>query len=196
MKRSISEACEANFLFKGIHKLIAAAVTALLMATTGLVFFIVLMRYVFKANLYGADELITLVTMWLYFLGAIYGSYEESHIQGDLLNLMFTKRIHYKIHRLYVYVVCVFLMGIWSYWGWDYFVTVIHTTRRTTGLKIPFWLMQIPQAVGMWGMLLYSVYHLIVNIFKPVKDYLTRDEKAALETPELDLGEKKESEEA
>ena len=56
--------------------------------------------------------------------------------------------------------------------------------------------MQIPQSVGMWGMLLYSVYHLIVNIFKPVSAYLTRDEKAALETPALDLGEEKESEEA
>ena len=197
MKRTISEVCEANFLFRAVYKLIAAAVTALLMATTGLVFYIVVMRYVFKANLYGADELITLVTMWLYFLGAIYGSYEESHIQGDLLNLMFTKRIHYKIHRLYVYIVCVFLMGIWSYWGWDYFTTVIAATRRTTGLKIPFWAMQIPQAIGMWGMLLYSIYHLIVNIFKPVKDYLTRDEKAALETPSLDfLNEEKEDEEA
>lgn len=196
MKRTISEVCEANFLFRAIYKLIAAAITALLMATTGLVFYIVVMRYVFKANIYGADEIITLITMWLYFLGAIYGSYEESHIQGDLLNLMFTKRVHYKIHRIYVYTVCVFLMGIWSYWGWDYFSSVITSTRRSTGLKIPFWAMQIPQAVGMWGMLLYSVYHLLNNIFKPVSKYLTREEKAALETPALDLGEEKESEEA
>ena len=196
MKRTLSEVCEANFLFRAVYKLIAAAVTALLMATTGLVFYIVVMRYVFKANIYGADEIITLITMWLYFLGAIYGSYEESHIQGDLLNLMFTKRVHYKIHRIYVYTVCVFLMGIWSYWGWDYFSSVIVSTRRSTGLKIPFWAMQIPQAVGMWGMLIYSVYHLIDNIFKPVSKYLTREEKAALETPALDLGEEKESEEA
>ena len=196
MKRTISEVCEANFLFRAVYKLIAAAVTALLMATTGLVFYIVVMRYVFKANFYGADEIITLITMWLYFLGAIYGSYEESHIQGDLLNLMFTKRVHYKMHRIYVYIVCVFLMGIWSYWGWDYFTTVIASTRRSTGLKIPFWAMQIPQAVGMWGMLIYSVYHLFDNLFKPVSKYLTREEKAALETPALDLGEEKESEEA
>jgi len=194
LKRSISEVCESFFLWRWLHKFISAAVTGLLMATTGLVFFIVIMRYVFKTNLYGADELVTLVTMWLYFLGAIYGSYEESHIQGDLLNLMFTKRIHYKIHRIYVYTVCVFLMGIWSFWGVQYFGTVIGSARRTTGLKFPFWWQQIPQAIGMWGMLFYSVYHLIVNLFKPVNQYLTREEKAALETPALDLGEEKEAE--
>ena len=178
MKRSFTEACEGNIVFRGLHKLISALITALLMATAGLVFFIVLMRYVFHTNIYGADEIVTLITMWLYFLGAVYGSYEESHIQGDLLNLMFTKRVHYKIHKLYVYTFCVFLMGIWSYWGVDYARTCLASPRATTGLKIPFWCNQLPIAVGMWGMLFYSLYHLIENIVKKPSEYLTREEKA------------------
>lgn len=175
---------EGNIVWRAIHKGLSAFITFDLIITTALVFFIVIMRYVFRMNLYGADELITVFAMWLYFCGAIYGSYEESHIKGDLLTMMFTKKIHYKIHQIYVYLFCLVVLGIWCYWGINYAQTILGSTRCTTGLKIPFWINQLPIIVGLWGMFLYSLYHFIRNIFKKVEEYITAEEamQAALET--------------
>jgi TRAP-type C4-dicarboxylate transport system permease small subunit len=176
LKKSVQETMEGNIVWRAIHKGIGAFITINLMVTVSLVFFIVLMRYVFKMNLYGADELVTLFAMWLYFCGAIYGSYEESHIKGDLLTMLFKKKIHYKIHQIYVYLFCLIVLGIWCYWSLDYAGTIMRSTRATTGLKIPFWLNQLPIIVGLWGMFLYSIYHFIKNIFKKPEEYMTADE--------------------
>ena len=54
-------------------------------ASTGCMVYSVVLRYCFKQNFYGSDEVIMLFAFWLYFMGAVYGSYENSHIKADLL---------------------------------------------------------------------------------------------------------------
>ncbi|MGE4484847.1 MAG: TRAP transporter small permease [Oscillospiraceae bacterium] len=175
---------ENNVVWRAVHKFIGGFVTVCLMLTTLLVFATVLMRYVFRVNIYGSDELITVTAMWLYFLGAVYGSYEESHIKGDLLTAFFKKKYHYKIHQIYVYIFCVFLLAIWSKWGLDYALTCLRSTRVTTGWKIPFWVNQLPISIGIIGMFLYSLYHLIRNIFKKSENYLMANEQRTAELAE------------
>ena len=47
-----------------------------------LIFIEVMLRYVFGSPLFGVEEMVTLIAMWLYFLGASYGAYERSHIKA------------------------------------------------------------------------------------------------------------------
>jgi TRAP-type C4-dicarboxylate transport system permease small subunit len=54
-----------------------------------LIFIEVMLRYVFGSPLFGVEELVTLIAMWLYFLGASYGAYERSHIKAELVHLWF-----------------------------------------------------------------------------------------------------------
>jgi TRAP-type C4-dicarboxylate transport system permease small subunit len=56
---------------------------------TVLVFIEVLLRYVFGSPLFGVEELVCLIAMWLYFIGASYGAYERSHIKAELVHLWF-----------------------------------------------------------------------------------------------------------
>lgn len=186
-KGLVEDVVESFAPWRWLHTFFKIATIAFMMATVGAITFIVAMRYVFKTNLYGMDEILVIVAMWLYFMGGIYGTYEESHIQGDLLNLAWTKRWQYKAHKIYIYLVCVFLMALWSYWGVKYFNNCIGSARRNTATKFPFWVNQIPIPIGMWGMLFYSVYHLIRNILNPVSSHMTRQEKEALEKKQLGI---------
>ena len=45
----------------------------------------VVMRYIFKMDLFGIEELMAIVAMWMYMIGAAYASYENSHIRADIL---------------------------------------------------------------------------------------------------------------
>ena len=44
----------------------------------------VFMRYVFKSDLYGIEEFVAILAMWMYMLSASYASYEDSHITADI----------------------------------------------------------------------------------------------------------------
>jgi TRAP-type C4-dicarboxylate transport system permease small subunit len=55
------------------------------------VFLQVLLRYVFKSPLFGLEEFSRLAAVWVYFIGAIYGTREESHVFGDVARMIFKK---------------------------------------------------------------------------------------------------------
>ena len=157
---------EELFLWRALPKGIEALLVATCALTVLLTGAAAIMRYVFKTDLFGVEELLTLITMWLYFLGATYGSYEESHIKGDLLNLVIKTKKQKKIHQIYVYIYSSAVLVIWSKWALEYFIRCLSTGQRTPGWHFPMWTSQIAVSVGIFGMLFYSVYHLLRTILR------------------------------
>ena len=51
----------------------------------------VVMRYILEKNFPGMEELVVMVAFWIYFMGGIYGSYENSHITADILSVFVEK---------------------------------------------------------------------------------------------------------
>ena len=43
-------------------------------------------RYVFKTSFIWVEEILTICALWMYFIGAVLGAEEESHIKGDLVS--------------------------------------------------------------------------------------------------------------
>lgn len=123
----------------------------------------VILRYVFKANFYGSDEVIMLFAFWLYFMGAVYGSYEDSHIKADLLNV-YIKNLRTKdILALVAQVLTIIVNTIVLIWAFRYFQMEIRKWGLSTALKIP---LVIPKSAVFFGFLLmefYHVYYLIHN---------------------------------
>src|SRR3989339_492867 len=74
-----------NFIDKGATWLIIMGGA---MVTLTVVLQVVL-RYIFKAPLFGLEELSRLIAVWVYFLGAILGTKEDAHVQGDMAGLLF-----------------------------------------------------------------------------------------------------------
>ena len=124
------------------------------------------MRYILKIDLFGIEEWLTLITMWLYFLGATYGSYEESHIKGDLLNLFIKTKKQKKIHQIYVYLYSSVVLVFWCKWAMDYFIRSLGNGQRTPGWHFPLWTSQTAVSIGIFGMFFYSLYHLIRTIVR------------------------------
>ena len=70
-----------------IWKLMEALMRWLLMISGVLLIVVitisVFMRYVLKSALFGSEEILALLAIWLYWIGGAYGSYEDSHIYAD-----------------------------------------------------------------------------------------------------------------
>lgn len=121
----------------------------------------VLLRYVFKINLFGMDEIILCFVFWFYFFGAVNGSREDSQVRADVTGVLIkNKKTSWGLRlftRLIEVVVLVFLiyMSIW--------LLLINFNRMPTtqGLKIPYLVPQAAIAVGFILMLIYDVGHLL-----------------------------------
>ena len=77
------------------------------LSAVGTIFASVLLRYVFKSDLYGLEEIVTLATMWLYFMGGVDGSYEDSHIDADVLSLAIKSEKTKRILKIIIKAICL-----------------------------------------------------------------------------------------
>ncbi len=169
-------------------------------ASTACMCYSVILRYVFKANFYGSDEVIMLFAFWLYFMGAVYGSFENSHIKADLLNV-YIKNLRVKdAVGLVAQALTIVVNTIVLIWAWRYFNMELDKWGLSTALKIP---LVIPKSAVFFGFLLmefYHVYYFIHNIHfylrfghfsEPQRgDYIT--EKLKEKYPEIDVPTKEE----
>lgn len=135
----------------------------------GLVAVGVFTRYVLGIDFFGQEEIITVVAMWLYWVGGIYGSYEDSHIKADILATFIPNPKIVKYINVVIMVVSIAVTIVFLSWSFDYVAWSLQSGGKTAGLKIPLILSQIPLTIGFAMMLFYSVYHL-VRILRPRAD--------------------------
>ena len=153
---------EDTLLWKGIEKLLSFALIscgALLVVVIGVSVF---MRYVMKSVFFGADEILTLLAIWLYWLGGAYASYEDSHISADMTNLFIKNDKTRRIFNLAVRAVTLFTSAVFAYWSVKYYaIRNIRVGTLTTGLRIPHLASKAALTVGLCLMFLYTLYHFI-----------------------------------
>ena len=118
-------------------------------------------RYILGKEIFGQEEIITLLGMWLYWIGGVYGSYEGSHIKGDLLNTYIKNPKFQKILNIFVYAVSIAISSVFAVWSFNYLMRNIAQWPLSTGLKIPLVICQVPLLIGFVMMALYELYHLI-----------------------------------
>lgn len=137
---------------------LAGAIILLAMIAT------VLLRYVFKMNLFGMDEIILCFVFWFYFFGGVNGSMEDSHIRADVIgtfiknpNILWGLRLVTRIIEIAVQVFLIWLSV-------ELFLTNCRRMPVTQGLKIPYIVPQFAIVVGFILMFLYNVAHLLYSI--------------------------------
>lgn len=148
---------------------ILLSVERALMATcsvmvTLLIVISVIMRYIFKSNFYGSEEIILVFAFWLYFLGAVHGSYENSHIKADLLNVYLPNPRVKEAVALTAMAVTTTVNIIITKWAFDYMVWGFTKMPKTTGLKIPLVVPQSAIFVGLVLMAFYHIYYLVTGL--------------------------------
>ena len=135
-------------------------------ALTCVIFAAVVMRYCFKLDFFGSEEIILLFAWWMYFLGGIGGSQEDSQIKADMVEVFCSNRFIIdlvkgiaKALESVVFIFCTYLA-----------ILMLQTNfvkmPRTTGLKIPYVVSQLPIAIGFFGMAVFAVYWALYYISK------------------------------
>ena len=122
-----------------------------------LIFIEVMLRYVFGSPLFGVEELVTLIAMWLYFLGASYGAYERSHIKAELVHLWFKTPRSLALVKSFSSLITVALSLIMVSWSYPYFVWGIKEGETSQALLLP---MVLSQSAVFFGAILMSIYFL------------------------------------
>jgi TRAP-type C4-dicarboxylate transport system permease small subunit len=125
------------------------------------VFLQVLLRYVFKHPIFGLEELSRLIAVWVYFIGAVYGTREESHVFGDVARMVFktprAKAILGFLASFFSLITCI----IFTVYSYDYTIWLYETGERTTGL---WWPRVISVSSMLFGAVFMAAYLLVKTI--------------------------------
>lgn len=152
------------FLWNGLLNVQRAILIATSAFLTLLVFSAVLMRYIFHYPGMEVEEIATLVAFWLYFIGAIYGSYERTHIKTELAHLIVKNPRGYALVRSVASFIVFTLAVIMTYWGYIFFVWGIEKWGRSSVLLLPMVYSQSSIFVGAIFMSFYFLVELVDNI--------------------------------
>ena len=170
--------------FNGFMKVLAAVedtiVSICSIAMVFLVFLTVVLRYIFKTQIVGMEELIMLVAVAVYFIGAALGSREESEINADLISLFIKKPKGTAILRAYQRGANAVLMAICAVFTFQQVQVVVDAGSRTTGMKLPMWAHYTLIFIGVTLVSFYSFYNLAKYIVQIVK--LSKGEKEEAKT--------------
>jgi TRAP-type C4-dicarboxylate transport system permease small subunit len=152
------------FLWNGLLHAQRAILVVASCFITLLVFGAVLMRYVFHYPGMEVEELATLVAFWLYFTGAIHGSYERTHIKTELIHLFVKQPRGYALVKSLASLITFALACVMSYWGYSLFLWGIEKRGRTPVLLLPLVYAQSSIFVGAVFMSFYFLVELLDNL--------------------------------
>ncbi len=151
-----------------VEKGLATAQKAVLIVASAfvtlLVFGAVIMRYVVHYPGMEVEELATLVAFWLYFTGAIHGSYERTHIKTELIHLLVKKPRAYAGVKSLASLITFGLAVIMCYWGYTFLVWGIEKWGRSPVLQLPLVYAQSSIFFGALFMSLYFFVEFVDNV--------------------------------
>ena len=139
----------------GIVGTITSIVAAFL---TLFVFVTVISRYVFKSDIFGSEEIILLFAWWMYFIGAIGGSMEDSQIKADMIDVFVSNKAIVDACKGVAGILEFVVFTLSGVLAARFVATNFVKMPVTTGLRIPMVCLQIPLVIGFFGMAIFGLY--------------------------------------
>ena len=135
-------------------------------------------RYVLNIGIFGLEEIIIIIAMWMYWTGGVVATAENQHIKGDMLDMFIKSKKVTRIISIVAQIITIGALFLFAWWGLEWMQMNFRMDLRTPGLRWPMIWSQIPLAISFCLMFLYSVYHFFRTIF-PVKEDKSAKEVAA-----------------
>lgn len=129
-----------------------------------LIFVEVFLRYVMGSPLFGIEELILFIGMWLYFMGASYGAYERTHIKAELIDIWCKDKKTLTILRTIASAITVVLALVLVSWTYPYFSWELAKGGTSQALLLPKVWCQSAIFFGTFLMAIYFITELIDNV--------------------------------
>lgn len=158
MKTLIKALRGGDWLLANSMKMVIIIVTVM---ATFTMFLQVIARYVLEISISGLDELTGHTAVWLYIMGAAYGTYDRSHIKAEVVHLFIkNQRVLSAIRALSTSIALVVAcyMTVWSF---GYIKWSIMKHEITPTLQIPTAIFQSSILIGAALMVLYFFVELI-----------------------------------
>lgn len=147
---------------------IAAALNAvaILCSTlvTGLLFLLVLTRYVLGWNFSAAHDLSLLAAMFLYMTGALIASRRGEHLTVDFLPSRLTGQKAKAVHKTLIAAITTVVCALFVYWGYEMFAWGLQRPQTTPALRLPLWIPQLSIMIAAIGCFAYAVRDLLHGI--------------------------------
>jgi len=152
---------KAGIILRGIMRwgmIICSAAIVLILVET------VISRYLFDEVIKGYDELLPIFAMWLYFLGAGYGTYEKSHIRADIVDIFVPEGIVKQALNVLADIIMLIVNVVFLLWAVEYVQWSIVNMPKSISLKIPLFIGQSSILVGFALMLFFNIRNFIHTI--------------------------------
>jgi len=146
-------------LWKGIYGVVGGLTSVVSAFLTLFIFITVIARYVFKTDIFGSEEIILLFAWWMYFIGGIGGSMEDSQIKADMVDVFVANKAVVDICKGISGILEFVVFTLSGVLATNLVIENIAKMPRTTGLRIPMICLQTPLAIGFFGMALCGLYY-------------------------------------
>jgi TRAP-type transport system small permease protein len=124
----------------------------------------VVTRYVLEIPVMGLEETMLYPTMWLYILGAVNASRENSHIRANVLEIFLTTRQQHLVLAILGEVISL-AVGLWLLtWAWDFTRYSWRVWKESPTLYIPTFYADIALATGLALMMVFSAIYLVRHL--------------------------------
>ena len=129
----------------------------------------VFLRYVLKSPLFGLEEFSRLIGVWVYFLGAIFGTRFDSHVQGDVAARFFKTARSRAVLSITTWIFSLVLCMLFLYHSGAYSLWLYETGEKTTGL----WWPRITSVGSMFFGAIFMTLYSIANVIKYIEQAIT-----------------------
>ena len=154
---------KANKILVWVMRTVVILVTV--MATCTMLLQVVA-RYVFEISISGLDELTGHTAVWLYMMGAAYGTYDRSQIKAEMIHLVIKSPRVLAFTKAFTCLVSVIISGYMTAWSYGYVQWSFIKHEITPTLRIPAVIFQSAVLAGAVLMLLYFFVEFIDAVGK------------------------------
>jgi TRAP-type C4-dicarboxylate transport system permease small subunit len=138
--------------------------TVLITTVAVMEFYQVVMRYILELPVMGLEELLVYPTLWLYFLGSVNASREDTQIKANVLDVFLKTDRAKLIVRVIADLLSVIVASWLTFWAYDYFRYALRVWKESPTLYIPTFYAECAMFIGLVVMTFYAAWYLVKNV--------------------------------
>ncbi|KZL03595.1 MULTISPECIES: TRAP transporter small permease subunit [unclassified Pseudovibrio] len=147
----------------------------------------VITRYLLEIPVLGLEESLLYPTMWLYMVGAVNASRENSHIRANVLEIFLKTPKQVAVLAL-VGEALSLAIGCWlTYWAWDFTKYSMRVWRESPTLYIPTFYVDIALITGLVLMMVFTAIQLGRHIHQVLTGTFPEPLPTTTESPKEEL---------
>jgi TRAP-type C4-dicarboxylate transport system permease small subunit len=130
----------------------------------GMEFIQVATRYVLQIPMMGLEEILVYFALWLYILGSVNASREDTQITANVLDV-FLKTERSKLMIRITADIMGLVVALWlTWWAWDYFRYSWKVWKLSPTRYVPTFYAECSLFIGLTLMTIYGVVHFVRNV--------------------------------